>query len=150
LRVDRGAASQYGLSPGAVGAVVQMVTSGLKLSDFRPAGLDEPVDIVLRLPPDQRTISSLDQLRIETKDGPVPISNFVGWFLLIFLFAILWEWMPALVRKWGRAKATIAFFGIVLITDVAMLIFLVVYNTYFVRNVLHLFGVSELQIPPGW
>jgi len=77
-------------------------------------------------------------------------SNFVGWFLLIFLFAILWEWMPALVRKWGRAKATIAFFGIVLITDVAMLIFLVVYNTYFVRNVLHLFGVSELQIPPGW
>jgi len=77
LRVDRGAASQYGLSPGAVGAVVQMVTSGLKLSDFRPAGLDEPVDIVLRLPPDQRTISSLDQLRIETKDGPVPISNFV-------------------------------------------------------------------------
>jgi hypothetical protein len=25
-----------------------------------------------------------------------------------------------------------------------------VYNTYFVRNVLHLFGISELQIPPGW
>ncbi|MEZ5778794.1 MAG: efflux RND transporter permease subunit [Paracoccaceae bacterium] len=77
LRVDRGAAARYGVSPGAVGAVVQLVTDGLKLSDFRPAGSDDAVDIVLRLPPDQRTISSLDQLRVETADGPVPIANFV-------------------------------------------------------------------------
>jgi multidrug efflux pump len=77
LRVDRGAAARYGISPGSVGAVVQLVTSGLKLSDYRPAGADDSVDIVLRLPPDQRTISALDQLRIETQDGPVPISNFV-------------------------------------------------------------------------
>ncbi len=77
LQVDRGEAARYGASPGAVGAVVQMVTSGLKLSDYRPAGSDDAVDIVLRLPPDQRTISELDQLRIETPGGPVPISNFV-------------------------------------------------------------------------
>ena len=77
LQVDRGEAARYGASPGAVGAVVQMVTSGLKLSDYRPAGSDDAVDIVLRLPSDQRTISALDQLRIETEDGPVPISNFV-------------------------------------------------------------------------
>ena len=77
LKVNRGEASRYGASPGAVGAVVQLVTSGLKLSDFRPAGSDDAVDIVLRLPPDQRTISALDQLRIETELGPVPISNFV-------------------------------------------------------------------------
>ena len=77
LQVNRGEASRYGASPGAVGAVVQLVTSGLKLSDFRPAGSDDAVDIVLRLPEDQRTISALDQLRIETEAGPVPISNFV-------------------------------------------------------------------------
>ncbi len=77
LRVDRGEAARYGASPGAVGAVVQLVTTGLKLSDFRPAGSDDAVDIVLRLPVDQRTISALDQLRIETDQGPVPISNFV-------------------------------------------------------------------------
>jgi multidrug efflux pump len=76
LNVDRAEAARYGASPGAVGAVVQMVTTGLKLSDFRPAGSDDAVDIVLRLPPDQRTISTLDQLRIETEEGPVPISNF--------------------------------------------------------------------------
>jgi multidrug efflux pump len=77
LRVNRAEAARYGASPGAVGAVVQMVTSGLKLSDYRPAGSDDAVDIVLRLPPDQRNIAALDQLRIETPDGPVPISNFV-------------------------------------------------------------------------
>lgn len=77
LQVDRAEAARYGASPGAVGAVVQMVTTGLKLSDFRPAGSDDAVDIMLRLPPGQRTISALDQLRIETEQGPVPISNFV-------------------------------------------------------------------------
>ncbi len=77
LKVDRGAAARYGISPGTVGAMVQLVTSGLKLSDYRPAGADDAVDIVLRLPPDQRTIVALDQLRIQTAAGSVPISNFV-------------------------------------------------------------------------
>jgi multidrug efflux pump len=77
LEVDRAAASRYGIAPSTVGAMVQLVTSGLKLSDYRPAGADDAVDIVLRLPPDQRTISALDQLRIQTAEGSVPISNFV-------------------------------------------------------------------------
>jgi len=77
LKVDRTAAARYGVSTGAVGAVVQLVTGGLKLSDYRPAGADSSVDILLRLPPDQRTISALDQLRIETPRGAIPISNLV-------------------------------------------------------------------------
>ncbi|HMS94908.1 MAG TPA: efflux RND transporter permease subunit, partial [Tabrizicola sp.] len=77
LKVDRAAAARHGIAPSTVGAMVQLVTSGLKLSDFRPAGADEPVDIVLRLPSDQRTIAALDQLRIQTAEGSVPISNFV-------------------------------------------------------------------------
>ncbi|PPB79501.1 multidrug efflux pump [Albidovulum inexpectatum] len=77
IRVDRAAAARFGVSPGAVGAVVQLVTNGLKLSDYRPEGTDDAVDIVLRLPPDQRTIAMLDQLRVETAQGPVPIANFV-------------------------------------------------------------------------
>ncbi|MFN0116270.1 MAG: efflux RND transporter permease subunit [Paracoccaceae bacterium] len=77
LKVDRGAASRFGISPGEVGAVVQLVTSGLKLTEFRPAGSDDAVDIVARLPEDQRTIAALDRLRVETAEGPVPISNFV-------------------------------------------------------------------------
>ena len=77
LQVDRAAAARFGLTPGAVGSMVRLVTGGLKLSDYRPAGADDAVDIVLRLPAEMRTISSLDQLQIQTVAGPVPISNFV-------------------------------------------------------------------------
>ncbi len=77
LEVDRSKAAQYGISPTAVGTVVQLVTTGLKLTDYRPAGADDAVDIRLRLPEDRRTLSALDQLRIQTSQGAVPISNFV-------------------------------------------------------------------------
>ncbi|QPC90445.1 efflux RND transporter permease subunit [Mesorhizobium sp. INR15] len=77
LEVDRAKAAQYGISPTAVGTVVQLVTNGLKLSEYRPAGADKAVDIRLRLPEDRRTLSTLDELRVQTSQGSVPISNFV-------------------------------------------------------------------------
>lgn len=77
MQVDRSQAARYGITPGAIGAMVRMVTGGLKLSEFRPTGVDDAVDINLRLPREQRTISELDRLRISTNAGPVPISNFV-------------------------------------------------------------------------
>lgn len=77
IKVDRAKAAQYGISPTSVGTVVQLVTNGLKLSEYRPAGVDDAVDIRLRLPEDRRTLSALDQLRVQTSQGPVPISNFV-------------------------------------------------------------------------
>ena len=78
LEVDRGRAAQYGVSTAEVGRVVQLVTNGLKLADFRPAGADDAVDIRLRLPEDRRTFATLDSLRIETATGSVPIANFVS------------------------------------------------------------------------
>ncbi|MBX3597877.1 MAG: efflux RND transporter permease subunit [Rhizobiaceae bacterium] len=78
LEVDRSKAAQYGVSPTAVGTAVQLVTTGLKLTDYRPAGADDAVDIRLRLPEQRRTLTELDQLRIETANGSVPISNFVS------------------------------------------------------------------------
>ncbi|MBC7283840.1 efflux RND transporter permease subunit [Hoeflea sp.] len=77
IKVDRSVAARYGIGPSAVGTVVQLVTTGLKLTDYRPAGVDDAVDIRLRLPEDRRTLSTLDDLRIETSQGSVPISNFV-------------------------------------------------------------------------
>ncbi|PHP66057.1 MFS transporter [Zhengella mangrovi] len=77
LQVDRTLAARYGVGPASVGTVVQLVTTGLKLSDYRPAGADDSVDIRLRLPEDRRTLATLDQLRIQTAQGAVPISNFV-------------------------------------------------------------------------
>ena len=77
IKVDRSVAARYGIGPSSVGTVVQLVTTGLKLTDYRPAGADDAVDIRLRLPEDRRTLSTLDDLRIETSQGSVPISNFV-------------------------------------------------------------------------
>ena len=77
LEVDRSKAARHGVSPASVGTVVQLVTTGLKLSEYRPAGADDAVDIRLRLPEDRRTLGTLDQLRVVTPDGSVPISNFV-------------------------------------------------------------------------
>jgi multidrug efflux pump len=77
LEVDRSKAARHGVSPASVGSMVQLVTTGLKLSEYRPAGVDDAVDIRLRLPEDRRTLATLDQLRIVTPDGSVPISNFV-------------------------------------------------------------------------
>ncbi|MBO6638614.1 MAG: efflux RND transporter permease subunit [Roseitalea sp.] len=78
LKVDRTEAAKFGLGPESVGRVVQLVTTGLKLSDYRPAGTDDAVDIRLRLPEDRRTLSTLDELRVETAAGSVPLSNFVS------------------------------------------------------------------------
>ena len=77
LEVDRSKAAQYGVNPTSVGTVVQLVTNGLKLSEYRPAGADDAVDIRLRLPEDRRTLSTLDELRVQTSQGSIPISNFV-------------------------------------------------------------------------
>jgi len=77
IEVDRTKAAQYGISPTSVGIVVQLVTTGLKLTDYRPAGADDAVDIRLRLPESRRTIATLDELRVQTAQGAVPISNFV-------------------------------------------------------------------------
>ena len=77
LQVDRGKAARYGIGPYSVGTMIQLVTNGVKLTDYRPAGSDDAVDIRLRLPEDLRTLSMLDQLRIETPQGAIPISNLV-------------------------------------------------------------------------
>jgi multidrug efflux pump len=47
------------------------------VTDYRPDGAEDDVDIVIRHSIEQRTLDQLDQVRIETNQGSVPISNFV-------------------------------------------------------------------------
>ena len=77
LAVDRAEAAKYGLDVTAVGDVIQLVTRGLKFGDYRPDDSDDEIDIVARFPADVRNISELDQLRVPTTNGSVPLSNFV-------------------------------------------------------------------------
>ncbi len=56
---------------------MQLVTNGLKITDYRPSDSDKPVDIIVRVPEDRRTLDQIDELEISTPAGSVPISNFV-------------------------------------------------------------------------
>ena len=80
----------------------------------------------------------------------IPHTNFLGWFLLIFLFAFFWEWLPSMERRFGRPKATLAFFTTVVAADVAILIFMLVWCGI-LQNLLDAAGFERgIQIPAGW
>lgn len=77
LQIDKAEAAKYGIGVGSVGSVVQLVTNGMKITDYRPASTDKPVDIIVRVPEDRRTLDQIDDLEIQTAAGSVPIGNFV-------------------------------------------------------------------------
>lgn len=77
LQVDREQAARFGVDVTTVGAIVQLMTTGMMIGDYRPDDAQEEVDIRVRFPAINRSIDSLDQLKIQTIDGPVPITNFV-------------------------------------------------------------------------
>jgi multidrug efflux pump len=77
LRIDREQAASYGADVATLGTAVQLLTTGVVLGSFLPEEQDEQVDIRLRFPPGDRTFSQLQNLRINTQQGLVPIANFV-------------------------------------------------------------------------
>ena len=77
LKVDRAEASRFGADITTVGSVVQLVTNGIRLGAYRPDDTDDEVEIRVRYPIGDRSIDQLDRLRIPSKPGAVPISNFV-------------------------------------------------------------------------
>jgi multidrug efflux pump len=77
IEVDKAEAAKYGASPSAVGTAVQLVTNGVKVTEYRPAESDKEVDILVRFPQDRRSLDQLDELRVQTPAGHVPIGNFV-------------------------------------------------------------------------
>ena len=77
IEVDRAEAAKYGADVSLLGSYVRMVTNGMKLGEYRPDESDDEIDIVVRLPEVYRTVDYLDQIRVQTKTGLVPISNFV-------------------------------------------------------------------------
>ena len=77
LVVDKAEAARYGANALTVGNVVQLVTNGLKVTEYRPDTTDTTVDVLVRFPEDRRSLDQLDELRINTPVGSVPIANFV-------------------------------------------------------------------------
>ncbi len=78
IEVDKAEAAKYGAGIGVVGSAVQLVTNGLKATEYRPVDSDKSVDILVRFPPDRRSLDQIDDLRVQTQAGHVPIGNFVS------------------------------------------------------------------------
>jgi multidrug efflux pump len=77
IQVDRARAAQMGVNVLELGRAVQLVTDGVLLSEYRPADSTEEVEIRVRYPVESRGLSVLDELRINTPEGAVPVSSFV-------------------------------------------------------------------------
>ncbi len=77
LSVDRAAAGRFGADVAQIGAMVQMVTRGVTLDTVTPDDSDDEIDIIMRYPEAERTLETLDDLKIRTPMGLVPLSNFV-------------------------------------------------------------------------
>ena len=60
-----------------LGQYIQLVTRGMKVTDYRPDDTDEEVDVVVRYPESHRSLEQLDRIKMETELGMVPIGNFV-------------------------------------------------------------------------
>jgi multidrug efflux pump len=77
IEVDKSEAAKYGASVNTVGSAVQLVTNGLKATEYRPVDSDKSVDILVRFPSERRSLDQIDDLRVQTQAGHVPIGNFV-------------------------------------------------------------------------
>lgn len=77
LDVNREEASRYGASISEAGGMVRMLTGGQVVGSFQPDFTDDEVDIVLRFPQSERTITNLDGFNITTAKGLVPVSQFM-------------------------------------------------------------------------
>jgi multidrug efflux pump len=78
IEVNTAEAAKFGAGPSIVGTAVQLVTNGVKVTEFRPSDSDKAVDILVRFPSDRRSLDQIDELRVQTPSGYVPIGNFVG------------------------------------------------------------------------
>lgn len=77
IDVDRAEAAKFGADITLVGNMIQLVTNGIKIGEYRPDDADDEIDIRVRYPLDSRNLDQIDSLRIPTSEGLIPISNFV-------------------------------------------------------------------------
>lgn len=77
VQVDRAEAGRYGADIASVGNAIQLVTTGIKVGEYRPDDSDDEVDIRVRFPVNNRSIEDVDRLRIPSANGTIPVDNFV-------------------------------------------------------------------------
>ncbi len=77
IKVDRAEAARFGADITVIGTMIQLVTNGIKLGEYRPDDADDELDIRVRYPIEKRNLDEIDKLRIPSNDGLIPLSNFI-------------------------------------------------------------------------
>ena len=78
VEVDKQKAAQLDVSVADVGALVQMLTNGFKVGEYRPDDSRDEVEIRARFPESDRTITGIQNLNVTTLKGLVPVSSFIS------------------------------------------------------------------------
>jgi len=78
FQIDRADAARYGADAALLGNAVQFLTNGLMLGTYRPDDVDDELDIRVRYPEKDRSLSKLSELRLQTQAGQIPVSHFVS------------------------------------------------------------------------
>lgn len=77
VKVDRAQAAKFGANVALIGSAIQFVTNGFLLDEFRPDDSTDEVDIIVRYPEKNRSLDQLEQIKVHTPKGLVPISSFI-------------------------------------------------------------------------
>ena len=77
IKVNRKQAAKFGANISSIGNVIKLATNGIKLGEYRPDDSNDSIPLYLRYPSEGRTLDIIQNLRINTAVGLVPIANFV-------------------------------------------------------------------------
>ncbi len=76
--VDREQTSKYNVPIQSVGAIINLATTGTKIGTIRPFDSNKELEIKLFLPEDSQSLDSIQNLTINTEEGPIAVSKFVN------------------------------------------------------------------------
>ncbi|MCM1002072.1 efflux RND transporter permease subunit [Wolbachia pipientis] len=77
MNIDKSKAASSGVSVATIGDFIKMVTSEVLIGKYRSNNLDQEIDIILRFPERDRNMKTIENLFINTANGPYPMSNIV-------------------------------------------------------------------------
>jgi len=77
INVNRKQAAKFGANISTIGNVIKLATNGIKLGEYRPDDSNDSIPLYLRYPSEGRTLDIIQNLRVNTAVGLVPIANFV-------------------------------------------------------------------------
>lgn len=75
--MNRELAGQYDIDVRMIGQVVQLVSKGLVIDQYRPDDADDEIDIIVRFPEPYRNLSQLDRLRVFSEGKQIPIGQYI-------------------------------------------------------------------------